>query len=109
MTQGWIVSLYVDCIQDIGLHCPNATAIEQFEEAVQEGWITWHTFPHNAQLSVMNREMVEFGVDLVHSLDQRYAKAKKTVLSQRDVPGLPRPILNLVYSGLKALSVGSNS
>ena len=32
--QSWIVDLYLDCPTDMGLHCPNASAIAQFDEAV---------------------------------------------------------------------------
>jgi len=110
ITQGWIVSLYVDCLPALGLHCPSETALKQFEEAVSNGWIRWHAFPHNAQLSVMDESMVEFGVDLVHDLDKRFGVPPKRVLSQRDVPGLPRPVLPVLQrKGVEMISVGSNA
>lgn len=36
------ISMYIDCPADWeGIHCPNATALAQFHEAVARGWITW--------------------------------------------------------------------
>ena len=50
MFQTWVVSMYLDCPPGMGLHCPNATAVARFERAVAKGDITWHAFPHNAEL-----------------------------------------------------------
>merc|ERR1712176_372677 len=110
MTQGWIVSHYLDCVEGIGLHCPKEVNLTRFEEAASEGWITWHAYPHNAQLSVMDRNMIEFGVQMVHDLDSRLKQNPKATLSQRDVPGLPRSVIPpLLDSGVTTISVGSNA
>ena len=41
MTQAYLVSLYLDCPPGLGLHCPNASAIQALEAAVAAGDITW--------------------------------------------------------------------
>ena len=48
MTQTYLVSLFLDCPEGLGLHCPSVDAITQFKEAVAAGDITWQAFPHNA-------------------------------------------------------------
>jgi hypothetical protein len=46
----------------------------------------------------------------VHALDARFGKANKTVISQRDVPGVTRGIVPLMHQrGVKAFSEGCNA
>jgi hypothetical protein len=53
MTQSWLVSLYLDCPVGVpGLQCPSPAAVANFTDAVKRGYITWHSFPHNAELEV---------------------------------------------------------
>lgn len=53
MTQSWLVSLYLDCPIGVpGLQCPSPAAVANFTDAVKRGYITWHSFPHNAELEV---------------------------------------------------------
>ncbi len=115
MTQAHIVDLYTDCppgIETAGvpLHCPNATALAAFSEGVAEGWITWHAFPFNAQLELsQDGSLIGAGVELVHALDARFGVRHKSVLSQRDVPGMPVGALPaLVQAGVRAVSFGVN-
>ena len=42
-----------------------------FEAAVRAGDITWHAFPHNAQLEIMDPVLIQAGVQLTHDLDVR--------------------------------------
>ena len=109
MCQSWILSMYLDCPAGAGLHCPDAAALGEFHEAVRDGVITWHAFPHNAELSVINAETFKAGVELTHALDSRYNLPKKAVLSQRDVPGFPRgAIAAAVAANVTAFSEGMN-
>jgi hypothetical protein len=39
--QSWIVDLFVNCPGDLGLHCPNDTALAQFSEAVNNVSVPW--------------------------------------------------------------------
>ena len=81
MCHSWIVSMYLDCPPNAGLHCPDAAALGEFDEAVRDGTITWHAFPHNAELSVINAATFKAGVKLTHALDAQFNLPPKTVLS----------------------------
>lgn len=107
--QSWIVSLYMHCPEGLGLHCPNASQLSVFEEAVAKGWITWHAFPHNGEAEAMDAWSFGFGLDLTHSLDDALNVTRKTVMSQRDVPGTTRAALPVLASkGITAVSIGVN-
>ncbi|KAJ9464546.1 hypothetical protein DIPPA_09975 [Diplonema papillatum] len=109
LTQAYLVSLYLNCPPNQGLQCPNSTEIATFKDAVGKGWITWHAFPHNAEMAEMAPNMVEHALQLVSSLDRTLSVAGKTVLSQRDVPGFPRSAIPLLRThGVSAISVGGN-
>ena len=58
---------------------------------------------------IMGAALLKAGIDLTHSLDDRFSLPKKTTLSQRDVPGMTRAVVPLLARrGVKALSVGEN-
>ena len=109
MFQSWIVSMYLNCPPDLGLHCPSASAVAAFEGAVAAGDITWHAFPHNAELAVMDQSLVEAGLALTWALDERFNVSRKQTLSQRDVPGLTRALVPLLKrAGVRSISIGAN-
>jgi hypothetical protein len=109
MTQSYVVSLYLDCPVRVGLHCPSAAAVEAFRAAVRRGDIWWHALPHNAELSTMPPQAITAAIAMTHALDDHFGLAHKRVLSQRDVPGLPRSALpTLLAAGVQAISVGAN-
>ena len=109
MTQSWLVNLFLDCPAGLGLRCPNATQIAAVEAAIAAGDITWHAFPHNSQLSLASPALVRELVAHTHGLDDKLGRPRKRVLSQRDVPGLPRGVVPaLTAAGVDAVSVGSN-
>jgi hypothetical protein len=112
MTQSWLVGLYLDCPQDLlpVLHCPNASAIAEFEAAVKMGDIWWHAFPHNAELAAAGAGMIEYGLDITHKLDERFGLKPRKTLSQRDVPGITRAALPiLARAGVPYISLGTNN
>ncbi len=49
--------MYTDCPSLNGLpgqgslHCPNSTALKEFEDGIIKGYIAWHVFPFNAEVS----------------------------------------------------------
>ncbi|KJE93927.1 hypothetical protein CAOG_004643 [Capsaspora owczarzaki ATCC 30864] len=109
LTQAWLVSLYLDCPTGMKLSCPSAQDKAKFELAVRRGDITWHAYPFNAEAEFMDELLFEFGVELAHSLDDRFGLPRKTVMSQRDVPGTTRSIIPiLVRNNVTALSIGAN-
>jgi len=110
MTQGYIVSMYLDCPPNIGLHCPDDQAKAKFLDAVAKGYIWWHAFPHNAELALAPREFLEASIRYTQKL-ARDSKMPNipAVLSQRDVVGLPRSsIPAMLNAGLQGFSIGSN-
>ena len=50
MLQSWLIAMFLDCPPGMGLHCPNETSKREVENAIHAGIITWHAFPHNAQV-----------------------------------------------------------
>lgn len=137
--QAYLVSLFLDCPLGMRLHCPNAKARAKVEAAIRAGTITWHAFPHNAQvipiqicsyviasilmlapeniklmrvdtvgtwsvmlarprsvtknlvsnepfgdlqIELMDADMVEYAIDLVHELDRDYGFEPKVTMSQ---------------------------
>ena len=57
----------------------------------------------------MDSWLLEYGVELVHDLDAAFGLPPKTVMSQRDVPGLTRAAVPYLHgAGVQALTVGVN-
>jgi len=55
----------------------------------------------------MSGETILAAVALTHALDAQFGLKRRTVLSQRDVPGVPRPVIPVLkHAGLRAISVG---
>ena len=106
LTHSYLVSLFLDCPGGMQLHCPGHAALEQFVKAVQDGHITWHAFPHNAELALGS---VSFGIRMTHDIDARLGQPPKRTLSTRDVPGMTRAAIPvLAKAGVRAVSEGMN-
>ena len=110
-THSYLVSLYLDCPPNMGLHCPSEEATGRFKDAVNRGDITWHAFPFNGEPEYFLRPlMLEAGFNLTHRLDDMFGRAHTMTMSQRDVPGMTSAIIPLmVKAGVKAVTVGVNS
>ena len=117
VTHPWLVYLYLHCDEltemapdlDVPIQCPNATSLVSFTKAVARGTITWHAGPMNMQVEWMTKEMLEFGVTLSHVLDDVFHLPHKTVLSQRDVPGMTRSVVPiLTQHNITGITVGVN-
>lgn len=108
----WLVSLYLDCPQPYvreGVVCPNASSVKTFVNAIENGWITWYAYPFVTEVETMDASLFDFGIELAHSLDRQFNQSLKTVLSQRDVPGLTRSAIPLLTKqGVRTISVGVN-
>lgn len=110
LTHSFLVSLYLDCPETIGIYCPTPTEVADFEDAVRNGDIVWHALPHNLQAEFMDADMLDWAVQMTHALDKRFELPPKRTASQRDVPGLTRAAVPiLAKAGVKGLSVGVNS
>lgn len=110
-THSYLVSLYLDCPSNMGLHCPSDEAKESFKDAVTRGDITWHAFPFNSEPEYLLRPlMIEAGFNLTHRLDDMFGRPRTVTMSQRDVPGMTSSIIPImVNAGVKAVTVGVNS
>eukprot|EP00698_Gefionella_okellyi_P013605 TRINITY_DN3736_c0_g1_i1.p1 TRINITY_DN3736_c0_g1~~TRINITY_DN3736_c0_g1_i1.p1 ORF type:complete len:789 (-),score=169.87 TRINITY_DN3736_c0_g1_i1:1170-3536(-) len=109
MTQSYLVSLYLDCPPSMGIHCPNDTARAAFLGALQNGDATYHAFPFNAEPELYSPLTVVAGVELTHILDKQLGMQPKATMSQRDVPGMTRGMINVLRdSDVTAISVGVN-
>ena len=90
--------------------CPNATELKEVERAIADGVITWHAYPQNSEPELADKLLLLDGIASVHRLDARFNQSRKTVISQRDVPGVTRGIVPLMAkSGVKAFSEGCNA
>ena len=111
LTQSYLVQLYLDCPENpnLGIHCPDKEEIEAMKGGIAAGDITWHAWPNNAELALANPFMVAAGVALTHMLDDSLGVPRKTVLSQRDVPGMERSTIPILKNmGIRAFSEGMN-
>jgi len=68
--QAYLVSLFLDCPPGMGLHCPGVEARAEVEAAIRSGVITWHAFPHNAQVRSLIRRIVGVCVSAVLVADR---------------------------------------
>jgi len=133
MFQSWMIDLYLDCPVGMGLHCPNETQVQDFEDAIRNNVVSWHAvrtcfflhpffftlflslslihiqFPHNAQLEIMGKTMIALGLNSTFRLDDRFGKPRKRTLSQRDVPGMTRSLIPILKAAnVSAISIGAN-
>jgi hypothetical protein len=110
--QSWIVHLFLNCPKEYaarGLLCPSQQELQNFSLAVKKGYITWHAFPFNGQAELSDVSMFDFGLKMTHSLDEFFNLTRKTVLSLRDVPGMTKNVIPILFSnGVRAVSVGVN-
>ena len=94
---------------NVRLACPNATAVDAANDAIRRGWIWWHAFPFNAHMELsQDGSLLRAAVELTHNLDDEFGLPRKSVLSQRDVPGLSVAALStLARAGVTAISFGN--
>ena len=62
---------------------------------IEKEWITWHAFPHVAELEIMDeyviffvlmgRSSIHFGIHMSNELKRRFNKAESHFISQNDV------------------------
>lgn len=92
------------------LVCPNASEVAAVRTAVENDVITWHAFPFNAEPELADAGLLRAGLAAVRRLDAKFGKPHKTVMSQRDVPGVTRGIVPLLKgAGVLAFSEGCNA
>ena len=93
---------------DVG--CPGPELRGAVESAIRSGGIAWHAFPSNNEPEAGDAALTRAAIDSVHLLDDRFGLPHKTVVSQRDVPGVTRGIVPLLAGkGVVAFSEGKNT
>jgi len=115
MFQSWIVDLFFSCEENFipiylpNVICPNKTEIDLVTKGIASESITWHAFPHNAQLEIMSEYMLDAGFELTRQLDEKFNQPAKNVLSQRDVPGITvGAIPTFKRNNISGVSIGCN-
>lgn len=109
MAQSWYIWLYFNCPPNLGITCPSEQEQGALRDAISRGDVTYHAFPHNAELSTGSPLIITEGLRLTHALDETFKVPPKTTLSQRDVPGMPRSVIPILRAqGVTAVSVGVN-
>ena len=78
------------------------------DKAIRDGLIVWHALPFTTHTELMNRELLELGLDISKRLDARYGR--KTIASKMtDVPGHTVGMIpSLEKYGVKFLHIGVN-
>lgn len=63
----------------------------------------------NAEPEFMDPNLIKFALQMTHDLDVKFQRTPKTVMSQRDVPGMTRSIIPILKSmNITGISVGVN-
>ena len=128
MTQSWVASLYLDCHNagmylwpEIGapasgtprpsLHCPNASSVAAFKDALKRGDIFFHAFAHNGEASTYpDASLFEAGITMGERVADAVGIPRPIAVSQRDVPGWTRAALPLLNKhGVVGLSFGAGT
>ncbi len=78
------------------------------EAAIAHGDIAWHALPFTWQTEMLDQSMIEGGLALSKSLDQRFGKVTRGA-KMTDVPGHTRGIIQpLAKHGVTFLEIGVN-
>lgn len=110
-THGYLVYAFIHCEKDLlqGISCPDLDIVNNFRQAIVNGNIVWTALPFNIHSEMNNKFMLEQQIKLIQSLDREFNLTYKTVLSQRDIPGLTASVIPILNKhGIKYLSVGVN-
>ncbi|KAI9016614.1 hypothetical protein DFJ74DRAFT_677805 [Hyaloraphidium curvatum] len=132
-THAYLIRLLWECGQEGGgkeddgiglkyggrIRCPDETMQRKIWDALLTSRLTYHAFPFNPELESGSESLTRAGLDLVAWLDHLLASSpaagapplrKKTVVSQRDVPGISSgtvPVWN--ERGVRGMTLGCNA
>ena len=72
--------------------------------------ITLSLSPGSSQAELYTPDLLRAAINVTHALDDRFGLTRKTVMSQRDVPGLTRgAVPHLADLGIRMISIGVNA
>jgi hypothetical protein len=91
------------------IHCPNATTLAAFRQAVNDQVFWWHAFPFNAEPETYDPSLFKSALATAKRLAGQFNKKAPIALSQRDVPGMTRAVVPILrQAGIEAITVGVN-
>lgn len=99
-TGSWLIAQY--------LRTQSAADVAQMEEAIRNGWISWHALPCTMHSELCTGELYDYGLSLSRELDARFGR--ETIGCKcTDVPGHTAAIIPyLAASGVELLHIGVN-
>ncbi|KXS16332.1 hypothetical protein M427DRAFT_31468 [Gonapodya prolifera JEL478] len=120
-THAWLLSMYLDeCPPNARFKCPTEEEKRIVVEAIRRGDLTYHAFPFNTQIEYGSADLARSALQLTRHIDDLIASypntaspnrnRRKTVVSQRDVPGMTQAAIPILTSeGVRAVSFGCNA
>ncbi|KAJ3338172.1 hypothetical protein HDU93_009906 [Gonapodya sp. JEL0774] len=121
LTHSWLLSMYLDdCPKYAQFRCPTAEEKLKVVEAIRRGQLTYHAYPFNTEIEYGNADLARYAIQLTHHIDDLVANypnttgpnlnRRKTVVLQRDVPGITQSVIPILVSeGVRAISFGCNA
>ena len=100
-TGSWLIYQY--------LQQASPEQIDEFREAAQNRWVSWHGLPTTMHSEAANRDLFAYGLSLARRLDEQFGR--KTIAGKfTDVPGHTRAIVPLLRkAGIEFLHIGVNA
>lgn len=81
---------------------------EKLVKAINDGYIVWHALPFTTHTELMNKELLQCGINISKELDKEFNQ-QKIAAKMTDVPGHTRGMIKyLAESGIKYLHIGVN-
>ncbi len=78
------------------------------EQAIRNGWVTWHALPFSMHSELMSPDLFQYGLTLSKRLDQEFGR-HTIAAKMTDVPGHSRAIVPmLAKAGIRYLHIGVN-
>lgn len=102
----WTVGSF---LVDYYLNRAEKPARERMEQAIRKGYISWHGIATTTHTELMDRELLDFSLDISHNLDKRF-DIKTIGAKMTDVPGHTIGLVPaLAAHGIRYLHIGVNS
>jgi hypothetical protein len=99
-TGSWLIANY--------LRTQGREAVEEMEQAIRNGWISWHALPFTMHSELCSAQLYDYGLSLSQELDARFGRTT-TGSKCTDVPGHTAAIIpHLAAHGVKFLHIGVN-
>jgi hypothetical protein len=93
------------------LHCPTASQVDAFVQALRRGDVFIHAFPHDGGASYYpDASLFEAALRLPQLVAEQAGIPPPTVISQRDIPGTTRAVIPILRAhGIQGISIGAGT